>query len=73
MTPHQLSLVSIYQSTLMDEFINEEYGNDRFFFPDNISERQAKFMIWLMKKYGVEEKFLHDAEQFELLALLKQK
>lgn len=29
-------------------------------------------MLWIMKKYGVEEQFINDLEQFELLETLKR-
>lgn len=73
MTSYELSLIGEYQSSLMEEFYAQEYESDRFFFPDSISERQAKYMLWLMKKYGVEDKFMQEVEQFELLILLKKK
>ena len=60
-----------YLDQLTKEFNDAEYGNCMFF-RDGESLRQAKFMLWLMRKYGVEDQFLNDVEQFEMLAVLKR-
>lgn len=65
--------VAAYQSYLVKEFNDQEYSEQCLFFSDGVEIRQAKFMIWLMKKYGVEEQFLRDLERFEIMALLKKK
>lgn len=65
--------VAIYNNYLNVEFITEECGDNSFFFPDAADVRQAKFMIWLMKKYGVEKQFLQDLEKFEVMAVLKHR
>ena len=69
----KVTLVSTYCSHLTVEFNDQEYGDSRYFFPDNVAIRQAKFMLWVMKKYGVEEQFINDLKQFELVHILKQK
>lgn len=68
---HKLAMVSLYQSHLLKEFVDQEYGQCMFY-PEDIGKRQAKFILWLADKYGIEEKFLNDVEKFELFLKLKQ-
>lgn len=60
-----------YLGQLHKEFNDAEYGK-RMFFPDGYAQREAKFMLWLMRKYGVEDQFLKEVEQHEMLAMLKK-
>jgi hypothetical protein len=68
---HKIAWVAAYHGQLTREFNDSEYGKCMFF-PDDVTVRQAKFMLWLMKKYGVEDQFLNDIEKFEMFVMLKR-
>ncbi len=65
-------LITILLHGLKHEFELETYG-DVMFFPDDVTVREAKFMVWVLDRYGIKEQAMADADRFLTMYALKKK
>jgi hypothetical protein len=68
---NELILAAVLWQGLKREFEEETYGKVMFF-PDDSRVRDAKFVVWLLEKYGVKEQAMEDAEKYVTLNLLRK-
>lgn len=65
-------LATLLRHGLKHEFEEETYGKTMFF-PDDVTVREAKFMIWLFDRYGVKEQAMEEANKYLTLYALRKK
>jgi hypothetical protein len=71
-TDDEEMLAILLRRSLLREFETDTYGNGIMFFPDKTAVREAKFILWLLDRYGAKEQAMEEAEQCLTLHLLQR-
>ena len=54
-------------------FNDEFYGENTHFFPESAGIREARFILWLLERYGAKDLASDEAEKIYLVEILRTK